>query len=263
MGHKLESADRVGDTLEIVALSVSEVIHRIGVPFGACAMMRSMDDAIHHRVAEVHVGISHVELCPEHHRAFYCLGSVHLLEEGEVFLNGSVAIWACLSRCCRRTFLLGNLLRCLLVDICHSLLDHPHGEVPQLLEIVAGVIYVAPFESEPLYVVEDRVNIFSIFLRGICVVKSQVAHAAISLSDAKVHADGLGMSDVNISVGLWRESCLDSATVFTLGQVGLNHLFHEAQAFLLFVFFNLLFCHICVFFIIFGAKIMYLIDISK
>ena len=79
--HKLQRANGVGHTLEIVALSVREVIHWIAMPLCASAMMRCLNDAIHHRVTEVHVGVGHVHLGPKHHRAFHGLCGVHLVEE--------------------------------------------------------------------------------------------------------------------------------------------------------------------------------------
>ena len=164
MGHELQRADGVGDTLEVVALSVREVIHRVGVPLGAGAVVRRVYDAVHHRVAEVHIGVGHVELSPEHHASLHSLGCVHLGKQLQVFLHGAVAVWACHSRSCRCSLLLCYLFRGLLVDVCHTFLYHPHCEVPQLLEVVGGVIHVAPLESEPLYVVEYRVNVFRVFL---------------------------------------------------------------------------------------------------
>ena len=81
MGYKLQRTDGVGDTLEIVALSVSEVIHRIAVPLGTGAVMWNLNDTVHDRITEVHVGVSHVELGSEHHRSLDGLGGIHLLEQ--------------------------------------------------------------------------------------------------------------------------------------------------------------------------------------
>ena len=78
--HELERTDRVGYALEEVALSVSEVVHRVSVPLCAGAVVRSVDDAIDDRVAEVHVRVSHVELSTEHHATLYSLRSVHFVE---------------------------------------------------------------------------------------------------------------------------------------------------------------------------------------
>ena len=78
--NKLQGTDRVGNTLEVVALTMCEVVHRISVPLCACAMMRSVDDTIHDRIAEVHIVACHIELSSKHHATFYRLGSIHKFE---------------------------------------------------------------------------------------------------------------------------------------------------------------------------------------
>ena len=45
------------------------------------------------------------------------------------------------------TLLLGNHLGTLFIDVSTSLFDEPYGKVPELLEIVAGIIDVGPLET--------------------------------------------------------------------------------------------------------------------
>ena len=97
MDIEFQSADRVSDILDRVALAMSVVIHRIDAPFVACAMMMSVKDAIHDRVAEHHVGVSHIDLGAEHLAAVLKLASAHAAEEVEVFLYRAVAVRAVLS----------------------------------------------------------------------------------------------------------------------------------------------------------------------
>ena len=52
----LHSADGVRDALDGVRLTVREVVHRVDAPVIACAVVLSVKDAIHHRVAHVEVG---------------------------------------------------------------------------------------------------------------------------------------------------------------------------------------------------------------
>ena len=230
MWHELESAYRMRHAFEIVALSVCEVIHRISMPFRSCAVVRCLYDSIHDRVAEVHVRVCHVELCAQHHRTLHSLRSVHLVEKFQAFLHRSVSVRRLHSSLCRRAFLLGNLLACLFVYVCLSVFNHPYGEVPEFLEIVRGVIYVSPFESEPLYVVQDRVHVFRVLFAWVSIVEAQVAHSVVFLCHTEVHADGFGVSYVQISVRLWWETCLYSFGVLSFFEVFLDQLFHEAEA---------------------------------
>ena len=69
----------------------------------------------------------------------------------------------------------------MLVDVGAALLDEPYGKVPQLLEIVAGIVNVGPLESQPLDVVLDALDVFGILFDGVCVVETEVTGAAIFL----------------------------------------------------------------------------------
>ena len=61
--------------------------------------------------------------------------------------------------------------------------------------------------------------------------------------NAEVQTNGLGMSDVKITVRFRRETCLYLSVVFTLFQVVLYYLFNEVQALLFACFFAFYFCH--------------------
>ena len=64
VADKLQSAERVGDTFPVVTLTVCIVVHRVGVPLVACAPVGHVQNPVHDWVAEVHVRIGHVYLCP-------------------------------------------------------------------------------------------------------------------------------------------------------------------------------------------------------
>ena len=130
MRNKLQCTQRVGYTFKVVALSVSEVIHRVSLPCSTRTVVRMLPDAIDNRVAEVHVGACHVNLGTEHHGAFFNLSGVHFLEQFECFLDGAVTVRAFHTGLGRSAFLSGNLLGGLLVDICFAFFDEADGEVP-------------------------------------------------------------------------------------------------------------------------------------
>ena len=244
MGYKLQGTDRVGYTFKVVALSVGKVVHRIAVPLGACTVVWSLDNTIDDRVAEVHVGIGHIEFGTQHHASFYRLGSVHLLEECKAFLYRAVTIRACCTGSGRSSLLFCNLFRSLLVDVGMSVLDHPDGKIPQLLKIVGSIVDFAPLEAEPLYVLQDVFYVFVVLLAGVCIVKTKVADTVIFLCHTKVHADSFGVSDMQISVRLWGKACLYATVVLALLEIFFYKLFYERDAFLLFVQIFFIYCHI-------------------
>ena len=100
----------MGDTLKVVALSVGKVVHGIAVPLGSCAVVRNLDDAIDDRIAEVHVGICHVQFGTQHHRTFYGFGGVHVLKQSQILLNRTVTIRTWTSGLCGSALLFGYLL---------------------------------------------------------------------------------------------------------------------------------------------------------
>ena len=81
------------------------------------------------------------------------------------------------------------------------------GPVVELLEIVRSVIEVgSPVEAEPAHVSFDGIDIFLLLLRRVRVIEAQMTAAAEFLRHAEVKADRLGVTDVQVPVGLRREA---------------------------------------------------------
>ena len=62
MRNELQRTYRVCHTLQIVALSVCEIIHRVCVPLVSRAPMWHVQHAIHYWISEMHVRRCHVDL---------------------------------------------------------------------------------------------------------------------------------------------------------------------------------------------------------
>ena len=92
MVFKLERADGMGDAFDGVRRAVREIVHRIDAPLVAGAVMGGAENAVHHGVAHVEVGGSHVDLGPQGAGAVREFSRAHTREEVEVLLNGSVAV---------------------------------------------------------------------------------------------------------------------------------------------------------------------------
>ena len=215
MRNKFQSTDRVGYTLEIVALSMGKIIHWISVPFGTSAMMRSLDNTIDDRITEMHIRISHVQLSTKNHTSLHCLRSVHLIEEFEIFFYRTITVWAGSSRSCRSSLLSSNFLSSLLINICMTLLNHPNRKVPQFLKIVGSVVNISPFETQPLDVLEDIFYIFIILLAWICIIKAEITDSVVFIGNTKVHTDGLSMTYMKIAIWFRWETSLYASTIFT------------------------------------------------
>ena len=115
---------------EEVALTVREVIHRVGFPCSAGTVMRVFHHTINNRVAEVHIRVGHIDFGAKHHSALFNLSTIHFLEKFETFFNRTVAVRAFHTRLGRSAFLLRDLFGALFVDICFTFLNQTDGEVP-------------------------------------------------------------------------------------------------------------------------------------
>ena len=79
--------------------------------------MRVLDDTIHDGVAEVHVGVRHVNLGAQRHGAFVELTFVHAAEKIEALFPRTIAERTLNTWLGGSALLLGNHLGTLLIDV--------------------------------------------------------------------------------------------------------------------------------------------------
>ena len=183
----------------------------------------------------MHVRVRHVYLRAQHHLAFLYLTALHRLKEAQVLLHSTVAIRRSHTRLRRRTFLLGYLLRRLLVHVGLAGSDETDSEVVQLLEIIGGIVYLSPLETQPADVTLDGLYVFSVLFGRVRVVETQVTNTVVFLCDAEVHANRLHVTDVQVTVRLRRETRLNTTVIHSFCQVFLYNLLNEIETlFLLF-----------------------------
>ncbi len=170
-------------------------------------------DAIHDRVAQLHVLVLHVDLGPQDRGALGDLAVAHATEQFEILLDRPVTERALDTRIPVAAALRGDRLAVLLVDVGEPLGDEEFGPVVELLEVVARVERL-PLDriAEPPEVGDDAVDVTRVLGVGIGVVETQVADAAELLGDAEVDGDRLGVPDVEVAVRLGREAGLHTTT---------------------------------------------------
>ena len=181
--------------------------------------------------------MSHVYLGTQYKCAWSGFTTIHVLEKAKIFFYRTVAERTVYAGFSGGAFLLRYGFGTLLVNVSTSLADEPNGKIPQFLEIVACIIYVCPFVAKPFYVVFDALNAFCVLLYRIGVIKTKIAYATIACCYAKVHGDGFGVADVQITIWLWGETGLYPSVVLAFCQVFLYLLFHKVQTSLLCAFF--------------------------
>ena len=169
--------------------------------------MVRMPDAVHHRVAQVHVGRAHVDLRAQHVRAVRMFAVAHLGEQAPAFGRSAVAVGGITARLGERAAIRAQLVRRLRVDIGMAALDQRLRELIQPVEIVGRVVLVRPpLEAEPAHRLLDRVDILLLFLRRVGVVEAQVAAPAVLGREAEVEADRLRVPEMQVAVRLGRKA---------------------------------------------------------
>ena len=179
----------------------------------------------------------HVDLRPEGHRSLGVLALAHLLEEPKILFHRTIPIGAVCPRLGERPLLRCDLLGGLLIDIGQPPLDQVDRKVIELLEVVAGVVDIAPVEAEPLDIPQDRIDILLVLLDGVGIVEADVADPAILLGDAEVHTYRLGVSDMEVAIRLRGKSRLDASVVESLPEVTLHDLLYKIERLLLAAFY--------------------------
>ena len=210
---ELQSAYRMRDMLYRVALPVGVVIHRVDAPLVPGPVMARVDDPVHYRVAEKHVRMGHVDLCPEHFLSIRILPVPHFPEQAQILPDAAVPPRALLSGSLDSTAPLPDLLLGLVIHVCQPFPDQVFRPFIKLLEIVRGIPLVLPLESEPVYVLLYRIHIFRVLLDRVGVVKAEVSLAAVFLRQPEIEAYTLGMSYMQIAVRLRRETGHDALTL--------------------------------------------------
>ena len=150
--------------------------------------MVGVKDAVHYGVAEHHIGMCHIDFGSQYAAAVFKLAGAHTAEEVKVLLYRAVAPRAVLARRRHRAAVGAYFLKGLVVNVGKPLAYKQFGPLVELFEIVGGIVYTGPFETEPADVVLNRVYIFGVFLDRVGVVKTQVGLAAILLCKTEVEA---------------------------------------------------------------------------
>ncbi len=133
--------------------------------------------------------------------------AAHPLEEVQVLLDRPIPPGALATRLGERAAMLADLVGREVVDVGLAGPDEVDRPLVELAEVIRGVVEVlAPVEAQPAHVRLDGVDVRLLLLDRVGVVEPQVAVAAELLRDAEVEADRLGVTDVEVAVGLRREA---------------------------------------------------------
>ncbi len=228
MVHVFEGAERVGDPLDRIGQRVRVVVHRVDAPRIAGAVMMRVADAIQHRVAHRDVERGHVGLRPQHVGAIGELAGAHAAEQVQVLVHAAGAVRRVLAGFGQRATVLADLVGGERIDVGGALLNQALGELIELLVVVRRIeLAISPVEPQPPHIVLDGIDVLDVFLHRVRVVEAEIADAAEVRGDAEVHADRLGVADVQVAVRFGRKAGDDAAAVLSGGDIGADDLSDE------------------------------------
>ena len=216
------------DALDCVFDGMCEIIHRINHPLIARMRMRRMADTINDGVAHIDVWRCHIDFGTQNFFAVGKFAVFHSLKQVEIFFDGAVAIGAFFARHAETSASCAYLFCGQIANVRFAVFDEFHRTFVHFGEIVACVVQLVPVKSEPFDVGFDAFHIFHVFFGGVGVVKTEIACAVILLFHAKVDAQSLCMSDVQISVG-FRGKSRDNFVDFAFGKVFVDDFFDKVS----------------------------------
>ena len=226
MIFEFERAKRMGDALDRIRQAVGEIVQRVDTPVVAGIVMGDVPNPVQHRVAHLDVGRIHVDLRAQHVFAVGVLVVFHRFEQLQIFLDAAVAVGALATGFGQRAAVGADVVGALAVDIGLALLDQIDREVVQLAEVIRSERVAVPFETEPLDVAPDRVDVLLFLFFRVGIVETQVAVTVVIARDAEIEANRLGVPDMQVTVGLRRESS-DDGIHLAGGEVGVDDIADE------------------------------------
>ena len=140
-------------SFKVIALSVSEIIHGVYIPFSASTMMRRFNDSENYRIPHVHIRRGHINFCPENMASLFEFTIVHPSEQINIHVSHPFSEWAFDSWLRRSALLRGNNIGRLIIYICKSFLNKLYGEIIEIAKIIRCIIFpVIPVKAKPVNV---------------------------------------------------------------------------------------------------------------
>ena len=172
--------------------------------------MGDMGHPVDHRIPHVHVGGRHIDLGPEHLLSVFIFSFFHLFKEPQVLFHRALPVGAVLPGLSQSPPVFPDLVCRQVADISLSLADQLQSALIHHVKIVGRKVQVIfPVRPQPFHIFLDGLHKLRVLLGGIGIVKPQMEGAVIFLRQPGIQKNGFGVSDVEISVRLRRETGAD------------------------------------------------------
>ena len=91
-------------------------------------------------------------------------------------------------------------------------------------------MYLVPLKAQPFYIFFYRFDVLGLFFRRIRIVEKEIAHTAVFFRGAEVKAQRFCVPDVQIAVGLGRETGMHYR-IHAFGKFFVNNIFDKVIRF--------------------------------
>ena len=175
---ELKRAHRVGHALKRILNRVREVVHRVNAPLIAQMVVGDMTDAIQHRVTEVNIGRGHIDFGPEAPFAVRILARLHITEDFQIALGGSIPRGAGLTGLLRNAAVVLPFFLSQITAICLARLNEIFGNLIHLIEHIRGIVEARlarvtgsrPLKAEPTDIPLNVFGVLVAFFRWVRIV---------------------------------------------------------------------------------------------
>jgi len=183
---------------------MGEIIHGIDDPVPAPPVMRFPLDTVDYGITHDYVGGGHIDLGSKDTRPIGEFPRSHAGEKIQVFFHGTIAPGTFTAGFREGAPVLADLLGIEVAHVCLTPFYELHREIIEGLEIIGCKVQaVPPIETEPLHVSDDGFDVFHGLSCGIGVIHPKVASTAVLGRYAEIETYRLGMTYMEITVGLW------------------------------------------------------------
>ncbi len=230
---EFQRAQGVSNPLHGVGNRMGEVVHRVDAPLVAGLVVVSVANPVEDRVPHVDIRGRHVDFGTQYQFAVLVFAVAHVPEQLQIFFHRTIPVRAVLSRLFQGAAVFGHLVGSQRAHVGLALSNQLNGKIVNGVEIIRGIAHLAcPFVTQPVNILFDGVNVLLGFLFRVGIVKPQSARTVKRFGNAEVQADRLGVTDVQVTVGLRRKPCHYLACVLALGNGVFNQALDEVMGFL-------------------------------
>ena len=222
MHLKLQGAQRMGDSLDGIAQAMGEIIHWVNRPGISRTMVVHLANTVERWIPQMNVGRSHVDLGSQGFGAILEVAPLHGFQKGEVLLHTAFTAWALLARSRGCPASAHEIFCGQVAYVGFSRANQLLSIAVELFKIVAGIKrFIPPLKTQPRHILHDGIHILGVLTSGIGIIKAKVAGPLRLLGNAKIQTDGLGVTDVEVTVGFRRKPGHDTA-VFAFLKIVMN-----------------------------------------